>query len=31
MPEGLETRQKKGLAAAGVPLAKPAKSRRKRG
>ena len=30
-PEGLETRQKKGLAAAGVPLAKPAKSRRKRG
>jgi predicted unusual protein kinase regulating ubiquinone biosynthesis (AarF/ABC1/UbiB family) len=30
-PEGLETRQKKSLAAAGVPLAKPAKSRRKRG
>jgi predicted unusual protein kinase regulating ubiquinone biosynthesis (AarF/ABC1/UbiB family) len=30
-PEGLETRQKKGLTAAGVPQAKPAKSRRKRG
>ncbi len=29
-PEDLETRQKKGLAAAGVPQAKPAKSRRKR-
>ncbi|HEX3971961.1 MAG TPA: AarF/UbiB family protein [Stellaceae bacterium] len=30
-PEGLEGRQKKGLAAAGVPQAKPPKSRRKRG
>jgi hypothetical protein len=30
-PEGLETRQKKGLTTAGVPQAKPAKSRRKRG
>jgi predicted unusual protein kinase regulating ubiquinone biosynthesis (AarF/ABC1/UbiB family) len=30
-PEDLEERQKKGLAAAGVPQAKPAKSRRKRG
>jgi predicted unusual protein kinase regulating ubiquinone biosynthesis (AarF/ABC1/UbiB family) len=29
--EGLESRQKKGLTAAGVPQAKPAKSRRKRG
>ena len=29
-PEDLEARQKKGLAAAGVPQAKPAKSRRKR-
>jgi predicted unusual protein kinase regulating ubiquinone biosynthesis (AarF/ABC1/UbiB family) len=30
-PDGLETRQKKALATAGVPQAKPAKSRRKRG
>jgi predicted unusual protein kinase regulating ubiquinone biosynthesis (AarF/ABC1/UbiB family) len=30
-PEDLEARQKKGLIAAGVPQAKPAKSRRKRG
>ena len=30
-PEELETRQKKALLAAGVPQAKPAKPRRKRG
>jgi predicted unusual protein kinase regulating ubiquinone biosynthesis (AarF/ABC1/UbiB family) len=30
-PEGLESRQKKALTAAGVPQAKPPKSRRKRG
>jgi predicted unusual protein kinase regulating ubiquinone biosynthesis (AarF/ABC1/UbiB family) len=30
-PEGLESRQKKGLTAAGVPQATPPKSRRKRG